>query len=144
MMLGESNASRWHIVITLACSLHIIQALMLYLDPTVIGVTSLSTVGRLVGAQTTIGILLVTAGLAIWSQFRPISMTKALVIIPQQLLLFVSAAGVLKHMALGEFADGAERAHEFIAADQMMVVLISIGHAWGLVGLWREAISNVE
>lgn len=128
---------RWHIIITFACALHLVQALALYIDPDVVGVTSIFTIGRQLGASLAAATFLLVASLALWSQFLPNSRRKALLLIPQQLVLFISAAGAVNYIYVAHFADGVARSQAFIAADQSVTVLLAMGHFWAMVEIMR-------
>lgn len=128
---------RWHIIITIACALHFTQALALSVNPSVVGVTSIFTIGRTLGAPLTITVFVAAAGLALWSQLLHYGQTKALMLIPQQMLLFISAAGALGYMYVSHFADGVVRPQAFIVADQSVTILLALGHAWALIEILR-------
>ena len=61
---------------------------------------------------------------------------KILYLLPQQLVLGISAAGALLAMYHGHFADGVTRPHSFITADQMAVVITWGFHTIALMFLW--------
>ena len=56
-----------------------------------------------------------------------------LALIPQEIVLSISAAGALKAMWTGSFADGVLRSNVFIAADQVYSVILAIGHALAII-----------
>ncbi len=49
-------------------------------------------------------------------------------LLPQQILLMMSAAGATEAIWLSQFADGVIRSRAFIAADQLYSILAAIGH----------------
>ncbi len=49
-------------------------------------------------------------------------------IAPQHAVLWVSAIGAINAMALAQFADGVTRTHWFLIVDQVLMVLIALGH----------------
>lgn len=61
---------------------------------------------------------------------------KIVYLMPQQLLLGISAAGAMLAMYHGHFADGVARDNTFIIADQMAVVLTWTFHTVALMFLW--------
>lgn len=128
---------RWHIIISFACALHLVQAIALYIDPAAVGVTSIFTIGRTLGVQLTVAVLAVVAGLALWSQVLRSGPMKALLLLPQQVVLFISAAGALGYMYVSHFADGVVRPQAFIVADQSVTILLALGHAWALIEILR-------
>jgi hypothetical protein len=56
-----------------------------------------------------------------------------LLLIPQQILLLISAQGAVDAMVLSAFADGVIRPREFLIADQMPVVLATVLHTVALL-----------
>lgn len=58
---------------------------------------------------------------------------RLLLLIPQQFILVLSAAGALQAMWLSSFADGVVRSREFIIADQCPIVILAALHTWALV-----------
>ncbi len=54
-------------------------------------------------------------------------------LMPQQILLMMSAAGAVESMWLGQFADGVLRPHTFIIADQIYSILAAIGHTVAII-----------
>lgn len=56
-----------------------------------------------------------------------------ILLIPQQILLMMSAAGVVEAIYLGQFADGVLRPQAFIASDQIGTILFAIGHTTAMI-----------
>lgn len=51
-----------------------------------------------------------------------------LLLLPQQLILMMSASGAIDAMWLAQFADGVIRPRSFLIADQLYSVLLAVGH----------------
>lgn len=128
---------RVHIIIVLVSTLHFLQAMALYLDPSAMGVTSIYTMGRTLGIPLSILTFVAVSCLALWSQFLSVGRAKWLLLWPQQAVLFVSGGAAIGYIALAHFADGVPRSHAFIAADQSVTVLLALGHFWALIETMR-------
>lgn len=61
---------------------------------------------------------------------------KIVYLMPQQLVLGISAAGAMHAMTVGHYADQVARPWTFIAADQLAVVLTWLGHTAALMLLF--------
>lgn len=55
-----------------------------------------------------------------------------LLLIPQQIVLIISAVGAFRAMMTGVFPDGAIRSHSFLVADQIPAVLAAIFHLFAV------------
>lgn len=60
-----------------------------------------------------------------------------LLLLPQQVLLIVSAIGGIAAAALGHYADGVTRPHLFIAADQLPGIVAAVCHTFAIIDLHR-------
>lgn len=82
-------------------------------------------------------LLIIVATLALagifWRYDQPVR--RIALLVPQQIVLGISAAGALRAMYLGRFADGAPRAHSFIMADQAPMVLAFATHSMTILFL---------
>lgn len=74
-------------------------------------------------------ILIAVAGCALLGILSRPSLGKVFLLVPQQLVLGVSAAGALHAMAASQFADGVVRSQTFLIADQSPVVLALLIHS---------------
>ena len=94
-----------------------------------LGITAIASVAKfgLVSAPYTGLLYLAVAFLAAMGCVAP-KAVGLLFVLPQQLVLLVSAFGALTAMATGTFADGALRPVSFIVADQSPIVLVTIFH----------------
>jgi hypothetical protein len=54
-------------------------------------------------------------------------------LLPQQILLMISASGAIEAVWISQFSDGVIRSRGFIAADQMHIVLAAIGHTAAII-----------
>lgn len=61
---------------------------------------------------------------------------KILYLLPQQLVLGISAAGAMLAIYESHYADGVSRPGTFIAADQAAVILTWLGHTFALMLLY--------
>lgn len=85
----------------------------------------------------TICVLAVVASVATAGMFRRVDAgEKILYLLPQQLVLGVSAAGSVLAIWHSQYADGVDRPGTFIAADQLAVILTWVGHTTALVLLY--------
>lgn len=93
--------------------------------------TAVSSVAELFPAKAGLAIVFSTVALcALISIYqRHLSPLKIALLIPQQLILGVSAAGALRAMYLAHYADGVTRARGFIIADQLPAVLALLVHS---------------
>lgn len=60
-----------------------------------------------------------------------------LLLLPQQILLIISAVGGIVAAALGHYADGVTRPHLFIAADQLPGIVAAVCHTFAIIDLHR-------
>lgn len=83
-------------------------------------------------------LLFLAAGLAalgFWCRKR---VDNVLMLMPQQLLLYMSAGGAAEAILTGHFADGVIRSRAFLLADQCPMVLIAIFHTWAMMLILRH------
>lgn len=130
-----------------AVLLHLTWAGLLFASAVPEHVTGVHALSQLFPNRIGLAIILLTvAACAVGGiLLRRLSVTKILLLCPQQLLLGVSAAGALHAMWVGHFADGVPRPHIFIIADQMPQVLALVIHSLTMLFLaylaaagWRE------
>src|SRR5688500_20064681 len=70
--------------------------------------------------------LLIASAIAIAALMKnPQDWTMAVALLPQQLLLYAAAWGGLQAVVDGQYADGVERAYEFILTDQLPMMLLA-------------------
>lgn len=67
-------------------------------------------------------------------------MVGAILIIPQQFLLWISALGALSAIFNQQFADGTQRPWAFLAADQGPYVLLAISYTFAVLQIYAPEI----
>ncbi len=77
--------------------------------------------------------LFVSATLAIVAFQMTFKICTLLMLLPQQLTLFLSAGAAAHSIWLGQFADGVQRSNAFLLTDQCPVVLLAFFHTWAMV-----------
>lgn len=108
--------------------LHLCWATIVFVDANAIGATPISALDRVFGDQHDLVIGLTgTALLAAVSLFMRAPWI-VLLLIPQQIMLAISADGAVVAILYAQYADGVIRPRAFIAADQLHVILAAIGH----------------
>lgn len=121
------------IMIGFSILLHLVWAATILVDDSAVGATALSALHRYVQDPRYLSGLIASAAFlafgALWTK-RP---WIVLLLIPQQILLCMSAAGAIEAMWLSQFADGVFRPRAFIIADQCYCVLAAIGHTVAIV-----------
>lgn len=121
------------IMIGYAAALHIVWSVCIWVNPASAMVTSVSAVVKLFDYPSNAAVLFIVATAislgALWFKFR----MRWLLLIPQQVVLLISAAGALSAMWVGHFSDGVARPSSFIVADQMYAVLTAIAYTVALI-----------
>lgn len=125
------------LIVLYAAAMHVIWAIALGIDPAASGATALFFIVKALGYQWTITVLFVTAiaataGLAYGRDVR----NAAMLVLPQQFILFFSATTAIMAIWDGRFADGVERSHWFILADQCPAVLLALAHMVAVKVIW--------
>lgn len=120
--------TRYPLIIMYAIILHYVWAVTLLIDGNAAAVTATSGLyGRF---DRLVPYFLLFVATSAWlSITRPrISLWPVLLIIPQQIALMLSAYAAIDAMVSSRFADGIQRPHAFIVADQCPAVLIMVFH----------------
>lgn len=128
--------TKYSLVIVYVIVLHYIWAMTLLIDGNAAAVTATSGLyGRF---DRLVPYFLLFASTTAWlSITRPrASLWPVLLIIPQQIVLMLSAYAAIAAMVAGRFADGVPRPHAFIIADQCPAVLIMVFHS---IAVLRDA-----
>lgn len=113
--------------------LHLWWAFMIALDKSALNATAVDALFRVFDDRWVIIFVLILAStMSLVGLFGRWSWVSIL-LIPQQALLMLSAAGVLSAVFLSQFADGVLRPRAFIAADQMHMVWSAVGHTIALI-----------
>lgn len=133
-------------MICYAIALHFVWAFLLIYDPGTVNATPVHALYRIFAGLSyypdnfLAGICffcsaLATLGLA---TSRP---WLVVLLIPQQVLLLMSATGAFEAMWLSQFADGVFRSRGFIIADQIPAVIAAVGHTVAIIFHWTR-VSN--
>lgn len=121
------------IMILYCVCLHSIWACIILWDHSAIGATAVDALFKVFGSYEALSFaLLTTSIMALVALFTRVPWAVVL-LVPQQSLLLISAAGAIGAMVLSQFADGVVRPRAFIIADQMHIVLAALGHAFAIV-----------
>lgn len=128
--------TKYAFIIVYVVVLHYIWALILLVDSNAAPATAIS--GLYGNFDRMVPYFLLFASTTAWiSVTRPrVSLWPILLIIPQQVILMLSAYAALAAMVAGKFADGVPRPHAFIIADQCPAVLIMVFHT---IAVLRDA-----
>lgn len=121
------------ITVMFAIALHLFWAGNLLIDLAPLNVNAINALHRFIQPPPLlIGTLIAVALLAVvgilhrfWWAF--------LLLIPQQILLYMSAIGAVESAWLSQFADGIIRPHTFIATDQAYSVLLALFHTVAII-----------
>lgn len=129
------------LIVWYALLLHATWALTVALSPTAFGATPMADLAALFGEARAlaVGLLVVASGTALASLFVQ-TWWGVFLLLPQQMVLLLSAHGSLAAILRGSYADGVPRPQEFIATDQIGMVLLAIVHVGTLVLRGRESI----
>jgi hypothetical protein len=115
-----------------AVTLHVIWATLLFTGDDAKHATAVYTLARLFPAKT--GLAIVLLFVAIMASYGLLKRTgppggRIMLLVPQQLVLGISAAGCVRAMWLGHFADGVTRPTAFLIADQAPAILALMAHS---------------
>jgi hypothetical protein len=117
-------------VVLLASVLHLMWAALLVVDSAAERSTPVHIVSLVFGGPTrTAVVLVVVATLAMIFPFlrhRVTNHALALMLIPQQMVLLLSAGNGIRATAISHYADGVGRPWAFILADQLPVILLAV------------------
>ena len=136
----EFHSKPISLMVLFAIVLHYVWSVALFVDDSALHATALSAIHRWLGLELTVVGVPTAATLAIVAMVidRP---WFVLLLIPQQLLLTMSAAGAIEAIWISQFADGVFRSRGFIVADQCYSIIAAIWHtvaivclAWGRYG----------
>jgi hypothetical protein len=108
--------------------LHLGWAVGLLLDPSAVYTTPVYSLYQVFGAPPMLSFVLALVALAAGVAVIGRSPWAVLLMLPQQILLMISADGVLLAIWHSAYADGVERSRAFIAVDQWGVIIAAIFH----------------
>ena len=120
------------IMVLFAIALHFVWATILSFDDSALGVTAINALHRWIPMPWLVGVIggaAVLASIAITA--RPPWFV--VLLLPQQILLVMSAAGAIEAIWLAQYADGILRTRAFLAADQFYSILACVGHTIAIV-----------
>lgn len=121
------------IMVMYAVALHLSWVAILAFDSSGIAATAVDALYRFIYPLQVLNATLTAAAvMAFWAMFTRKPWI-VLLLLPQQVLLCMSAAGAIEAMWIQQFADGEFRPFGFIAVDQMHIVLAAIGHTFAIV-----------
>lgn len=120
------------IMVAYAVALHLAWAVILLFDGSATNATALNALHRYIALPLLSPVIAGAALVAAYGMWSGSSWTLVL-LLPQQILLMMSAAGAIEAIWLSQFADGVIRARAFIAADQLYSVLAAIGHTLAII-----------
>jgi hypothetical protein len=113
-----------------AVLLHITWVVSLLVDSSSTHATAVHGPAVLFPNHYGLALLLTTvAACATGAIFMELSRLKIALLVPQQIMLGISAAATIQAMSLGHFADGVGRPRGFIISDQVPAVIALIVHS---------------
>jgi hypothetical protein len=125
-----SEAAIGRYVILFASLLHIGWAVLLIINPTAGSSTPVAIILRVFGGPYRSAAVLVACAVVAmifpFKKHRVSAEAMAGLLIPQQVLLFMSAGAGVYAAATQRYSDGVVRGHEFILADQLPVILLAL------------------
>lgn len=124
-------------IILIAIVQQYVWATSIALDSSAVGTTAASVPALFLGRDWLVIVLFVTATLAVAGFHFPKKLWNVFALLPQQALLFMSAAGALEAVRISSFADGVERSRAFLLVDQCPAILIAFFHMWAIFLIMR-------
>jgi hypothetical protein len=116
-----------------AAALHVAWAVLILLNLETLNSTAVHALYVLLPHPYALATMLVLASFsALVGAISPLPQALIL-LMPQQTLLLISAMGCIEAMLQGHFADGVERAREFIIGDQLNSVLLFAAHSAAVI-----------
>lgn len=139
--LGATGVSALYLYIGAPRMLAFVDRMLAFVDA-VLGAVGLGALHLSIGAPQLLAVVIAcVALLALLGIFTRRPWIVVALLLPQQALLMMSAAGVIEAIWLAQFADGVFRPRAFIAADQMYSVLAAIGHT---VAITAHAVARIS
>lgn len=120
-----------------AVALHGLWAILLFVSASTLGATAISGPAELFPNRIGLAILfIVVAACALLGIYmKKPSPTKVMLLVPQQIMLGLSAFAAIEAMVHSQFADGIVRPQPFLIADQAPAVLALLVHSATIVYL---------
>lgn len=124
---------QYSIMVMFAVALHLWWAFLIMVDNAALGATGVASLHRYIHSPMLLAATIAAAAvMALVGTVSRISWLFMLMV-PQQVLLMMSAAGSVEAMWIAQFADGVLRPRAFIAADQVYSILAAAGHTLAVV-----------
>ena len=120
------------IMVLYAIALHLSWSFILLFDHGAINATAVHALARYIYPVGLLVWVIAGAALAALVALLTRSIWTVVLLLPQQVLLMMSASGAVEAIWLSQFADGVIRSRAFIAADQLYSVLAAIGHTMAI------------
>lgn len=121
------------IMVMYAVILHLIWALLILFDPSALGATPLDSLYRYIHSPLQLSLILaVVAFVAAAGSFARMPV-QVLALVPQQIVLMMTAAGSIEAIWLAQYADGVFRPRTFMLADQANSILAACGHTIAII-----------
>lgn len=117
-----------------ASLLHAFWATLLSLDIAAVSSTTLWSLYRsFYPPRVLVMVLIGSAVIAIWGLWLHKPFWIVMSLLPQQILLCISAGGAVEAILESQYADGVPRPRAFIAADQIYAIGLAFGHLVAIV-----------
>ena len=113
--------------------MHLCWAAIIMVDDSALNATALHAIYRYLGSSLLVAEAVFFSALLALVGIATNIPWVILLLIPQQVLLMMSAGGVTEAIWIAQFADGVVRPRAFIAADQLYVILAAIGHTLAII-----------
>lgn len=135
-------------IILYAVLLHMAWGIALLVDVSAANITALNGISKILGTSG-LGILsllvAVSAAVSTLLTDRPLGLV---LVLPQQMLLVLSASSALEAIISGHFPDGVFRPAAFIFCDQLPAILIVILHTGAILELharelWKFGVASL-
>ena len=116
--------TRWKWTILGVIALHLLQGILLIQTESAGYATSLSSLLQLIPNHIIAGAVMVIA--ALLSIYQLATDWSKWLLLPQLIILIIAAGGVGRAIWLSAFADGIVRSRAFIAADQLIYIILPL------------------
>jgi hypothetical protein len=124
-----------NLIVGYAILLHFTWALCLLDDTAAANATAVHTLVHYIPIWQAVIVYVIVAAMALLHSV----VKTALLLLPQQFVMMVSAGGAVYAMYLGQFADGVQRSHAFLVADQAPAVIAAVFHTIAILRIiWIE------
>lgn len=121
------------IMVMYAISLHLFWAAIILIDDSSVHATAVHALFRYIAPPVLLSaFILFAALLATLGLFTHVPWI-VVMLMPQQILLMMSAAGAVEAIWLSQFADGVIRPRSFVAADQIYSILAAFWHTVAII-----------